>query len=100
SHGKLYAGNKVMNFVDGEMFLFGPEFAHCFYNDPSFTASGEIAHAIVIFFTEDFLGTDFLSKPELSRIRDLLHESKSGIKFNNTNARLKSYFSDIPTQKG
>jgi AraC-like DNA-binding protein len=100
SHGKLYAGTTVLNFNDGDIFVFGPKFAHCFYNDPSFSASGETAHAIVLFIHEDFLGSDFFTKPELARIRELLQESNNGIKLAHPTQKLQTFFKDLPKMKG
>lgn len=91
SHGKLYAGNKVLNFKGGEVYLFGPGFAHCFYNEKSFTDTGEIAHAIVLFFKEDFLGKDFFQVRELAKIRELLYHSKHGLKLE-VNDMIRSCF--------
>jgi len=99
SYGKLYAGNKVLNFNDGEVYLFGPGFAHCFYNEQSFIKSGEIAHAIVIFFKEDFLGKEFFSKGELAKVWELLSKSERGIQLQ-ANDLIRSFFYQITGSKG
>lgn len=99
SYGKLYAGNKVLNFNDGELYLFGPGFAHCFYNERSFIASGQIAHAIVIFFKEDFLGREFFSSRELAKIRELLDRSERGIKLEG-NDMIRAFFHQLTSSKG
>src|SRR3546814_8566341 len=75
SQGKLYAGTKILNFTDGEVFLFGPGLAHCFLNDRSFKEKGETAHAIVVFFKEDFLGEGFFANAELDRRSTRLNSS-------------------------
>lgn len=100
SYGKLYAGNKVMNFSDGEIFLFGPGFSHCFYNDKSFILSKGMAHAIVIFFKEDFLGKDFFEKPELIKIKELLNRSSAGIQVNKPGNLLSSFFPKLAVEGG
>lgn len=100
SYGKLYAGNKVMNFNENEVYLFGPGLAHCFYNDQSFIDKNEIAHAIVVFFKEDFMGRDFFDRPELSKIRKLLHQSQHGIKVHNADASLGNLFPCLTREKG
>lgn len=100
SYGKLYAGTKVMNFNDGDIFMFAPEFPHCFYNDPSFAASGETAHAIVIFLHEDFMGSGFFTKPELAKIKELLLLSRNGIKLTRPTNQLRTFFNKLPAQKG
>src|SRR3546814_1881120 len=78
SQGKLYAGTKILNFTDGEVFLFGPGLAHCFLNDRSFKEKGETAHAIVVFFKEDFLGEGFFENAELANISSLLQAQSMG----------------------
>lgn len=100
SYGKLYAGNKVMNFGDDDIFLFGPGFAHCFYNEKSFISSGEMAHAIVIFFKEDFLGKGFFLNSELAKTRELLEKSAFGIKVNKPNELMRGFFNEITKKKG
>ncbi|GAA4315260.1 AraC family transcriptional regulator [Compostibacter hankyongensis] len=100
SYGKLYAGNKVLNFKDNEVFLFAPGFAHCFYNERSFISSGETAHAIVIFFRGDFLGKDFFSNAEMARSRDLFQNAAFGIKVTDTDALMHGYFTSITQKSG
>lgn len=100
SQGKLYAGTKILNFTDGEVFLFGPGLAHCFLNDRSFKEKGETAHAIVIFFKQDFLGEGFFENAELANIRSLLQASSMGIKLNRTDPQLAKSFHRITQSKG
>lgn len=100
SHGKLYAGNKVMNFNDGDIFLFGPGFPHCFYNEKSFTVTGETAHAIVIFFKAEFLGKGFFENTELTKIHDILTKSVYGVRVNDPAESLKSYFQELTQKRG
>lgn len=100
SHGKLYVGNKILNFSDGEIYLFGPGLSHCFLNDRSFKETGEIAHAIVIFFKEDFLGKDFFTKAELAHISDLLQLSAVGLKLELSDPWLHDKFHAIVQSKG
>jgi len=100
SHGKLYAGTKILNFTDGEIFLFGPGLAHCFLNDRSFKETGETAHAIVIFFKEDFLGEAFFERAELAAIRALLQASSIGLKLNVLDKSLANDFHRITQSKG
>jgi AraC-like DNA-binding protein len=100
SYGKFYGENRVMNFSEGEIYCFGPGFAHCFYNEKSFVATGEMAHSVVIQFTEDFLGKDFFEKPELRKIKYFLHSSQLGIKISKPDDRIKELFMNIRDQQG
>ncbi len=100
SYGKLYAGRKVMNFNDYDVYMFGPGFAHCFYNEKSFISSGETAHAIVIFFKGDFLGENLLLSEEMINIRELLQKAAFGIKVNQSDALMRSLFTKVTQEKG
>lgn len=100
SYGKLYAGNKVMNFKKNDIFMFGPGLAHCFYNEKSFVSKGEAAHAIVIFFKEDFLGEDFFFHNDLIRTKLLLQDSAFGIKVKESNEVMETLFMEINKSKG
>lgn len=99
SYGKLYAGNKVMNFKENEVYFFGPGFPHCFYNEKSFIHSGEMAEATAIFFRKDFLGKDLFLDSEMIKIKTLLDKSEFGIKVNAPDRAMLSCFHDI-TKKG
>jgi len=100
SYGKLYAGNRVINFNDGDIYFFGPGLAHCFYNDKAFIDSKQTAHAIVIQFKEDFLGKGFFDCAELVKIKKLLALSKAGIKVNRPDAALQSLFYELVESTG
>ncbi|RCH56228.1 hypothetical protein DJ568_05705 [Mucilaginibacter hurinus] len=90
SYGKLYAGNKIMNFSQGDIFFFGPGLAHFFYNEPG--NPEESAHAMVVQFAEDFMGKEFFEKPEFRKIKKLMLEAHAGIKLNTPNAELQNMF--------
>lgn len=100
SFGKLYSANNIVHFNEGEIYLLGSGFAHCFYNDKEFIRSGETAHAIVAFFKEDFLGKDFFNKGELAKIKDLLDKSVYGIKISNSPDNVRSAFHKMVNSKG
>jgi YesN/AraC family two-component response regulator len=92
SYGKIYGGNKVLNFNEGDIYLFGPGLGHCFYNDKSFIDTGEMAHAMVIQFTEDFIGKDFFDKPELRKVKKMLQQASAGVKFTAPAQAVKKLF--------
>jgi AraC-like DNA-binding protein len=100
SYGKLYAGNRVVNFTDGDVYFFGPGFAHCFYNDKAFIESKQTAHAIVIQFREDFLGKAFFDNAELRKIKSLLSLSCSGIKINKPSKDTTALFNSLTQCSG
>ncbi|NSL87172.1 AraC family transcriptional regulator [Chitinophaga solisilvae] len=92
SSGKVYAGNKVMNFSEGEIYMFGPGLVHCFCNDNTSGSTAEMAHALIVQFTEDCLGKEFFDKLELRKIKELMQLSAYGIKFENVSPSVNSLF--------
>jgi len=83
SHGKLYLGNNVVNFSDGNLFLFAPGLPHCFYNPQRYEKGEIMAHAFVIFFKRDFLGDNFFGKTETMQLNRLIKKSQSGVQILN-----------------
>lgn len=100
SYGKLYAGKHMMNFQEGDVYLFGPGFGHCFYNEKAFIEQGEKAHAVAIFFKEDFLGQGFFDNTAYIKIRDLLDKSLFGLHIQHTSPQIYELFEHVPTQNG
>jgi len=99
SHGKLYLGSNVVNFSDGDIFLFAPGLPHCFFNTPGYEMGGELAHAVVIQFQKDFLGNDFFEKNEVSLLKKLIDKSKFGIHFTKTKKSIQDRFQELKQKK-
>ena len=91
SAGQVYVGNKVMNYHEGEIFMFGPGLVHCWSSDMS-TGADDVAQATVVQFTADFMGKDFFETLELRKVKELLQESVYGLKFRNTSPSLSPLF--------
>ena len=79
SHGKLYVGNNVTNFSDGNLFLFSPGLPHCFYNTRGYEKGDEMARAVGVYFKKDFLGSDFFERTEVSQLARLIGKSEFGV---------------------
>lgn len=92
SSGHVYVGNKVMNYNQGEIFMFGEGLVHCFSNDNLSKDTTEVAHAIVVQFTADFMGKDFFERLELRKVKELLAQSAYGIKFSSVAPSLSELF--------
>lgn len=78
--GNRYVGNHMGTYDDGDLVLLGSNLPHCWKNEP-LTTGEENVSSVVIQFAPDFLGHDFLGKPELSLITHLLKKSAHGIQF-------------------
>ena len=72
SNGHRYVGNKISNYKAGDLVLLGSNLPHGF-------TTLEQCEQTVIQFKEDFLGADFLDKPELYKIKKLMRIASRGI---------------------
>ncbi len=95
-HGKFYGGDNILNFTEGDLYLFGIGFPHYFINDKSLIKSGELAHSIVIQFDDNFLGGEFYLQPEFFMIKTVLKTAHLGIKITNPSTQLKRLMTDAP----
>ncbi|MCX6254761.1 MAG: AraC family transcriptional regulator [Bacteroidia bacterium] len=100
SHGKLFIGNSITNFTDGELYLFAPGLPHCFFNTRGYDKGNELAHAIVIQFRKDFLGDAFFEKNEVSNLKRLIKKSESGVQFINPDKSLRKRIQTLSQRKG
>jgi AraC-like DNA-binding protein len=76
SYGQRQVGDSIENFEPGDLVLVGQNLPHVWKNDEIFFSgkANMIAQAIVVKFLPDFAGTDFLNRPELTKVRKLLFE--------------------------
>ncbi|MEO6233330.1 MAG: AraC family transcriptional regulator [Ferruginibacter sp.] len=82
--GKRYVGTNMNDYYPNDLVLLGANLPHCWKTEIS--ANDGMSGSIVIQFLTDFMGNDFLQKPELNHILQLLNRSMHGIHFTgNTN---------------
>ena len=75
--GKIHIGQHLSYFSDGVLLLVGPNVPHLGFVDRMSINEEEI----VCQFRTDFLGESFFEMQELSKIKQLLQRSESGIRF-------------------
>src|SRR5690606_8133390 len=100
SCGKLYAGKNIMTFQEGDIYLFGPGFGHCFYNEKAFINQGEKAHAVAIFFKGNFLGDGFFDNTAYIKVKDMLDKSAFGLQIQHLPRSIDDLFTIVTQQKG
>ncbi|GAB3919857.1 helix-turn-helix domain-containing protein [Larkinella terrae] len=76
-NGKRHIGHHVSSYQDGELVFLGPNLPHLNFGHG---VVGEFEE-IVVQLREDFLGKDFLQKPELAAVRRLFDRSHQGMSF-------------------
>lgn len=82
-HGKVYVGNTVSNFKDGDLFFFAPGLPHCFINIRDNTKKTGFDESAVVHIKKELFGQDFLDKREASHLKKHLKVSACGIKYVN-----------------
>ncbi|MCF2505766.1 AraC family transcriptional regulator [Dyadobacter sp. CY107] len=80
--GTRFIGNCIERFESGEVILIGKNLPHYWKNDNIYYQpdSGVMSEAMVVRFSEDFVGKDFFQLPETSAIATLLDKAAAGIK--------------------
>ena len=73
--GLSFIGNYIGEFKVGDIFFIGSNVPHTFKKE-----NDRITSAVVVQFTDNFWGNDFLSMPENKLLRELLQLSMKGIK--------------------
>ncbi|WP_111708287.1 AraC family transcriptional regulator [Lutibacter citreus] len=80
--GKRFTGNNIEEFEANDFVLMGRNLPHVWKSDIEYYDNPNLlTDCIVIQFSKDSLGKDFFELNELKNIKDLLNNSKYGIKF-------------------
>ncbi|WP_262246861.1 AraC family transcriptional regulator [Parapedobacter soli] len=81
SVGKRFVGDHTDSFGPGDLLLIGPHLPHYMRNDEIYyrNDSDLRIRAIVVHFTEDFIGGQFFDIPEMGMVKKLLNNSLRGI---------------------
>lgn len=74
--GLASIGSEVSEFAAGDSYFLGSHLPHAFETRPA----GPAVRALIIQFQKDFLGSRFLELPECRSLRQLLEESRHGLK--------------------
>ena len=76
-NGKRHIGNNLSYYNDGDLILIGSMLPHTGFTD---RLTGNESETVVQ-FTQDFLGKEFFTSPEMQEIRQLFERARSGIAF-------------------
>ncbi len=75
SNGKRFVGNHVSDYEEGHLDFLGPNLPHLYRKEDVCMQGG----SLVIHFRDDFLGSQFLSTPEMQKIQLLFEKSRMGL---------------------
>lgn len=83
--GKVNAlvGDTFRDFAEGDLVLLGSNFPHIFKEQPEYQAANPTVnpYGLMLQFQENFLGKEFLEKPETIRLRHLFERARRGLLF-------------------
>lgn len=76
-------GDGFQEFKEGDMVLLGAHFPHVLQESKEYKRQQPDGKpfGLILQFTEDFLGSDFLEKPELQSVKNLLAKARRGLFF-------------------
>jgi len=75
--GKRHVGNHISYYKNGDLIFLGPNVPHLSFSDGLDPDHQEV----VVQMKGDFLGENFINKPELAMVRNLFEKAKQGIVF-------------------
>lgn len=73
--GTRIVGDSIENYAPGDLTLIGSGLPHTYASSPD----SEVHEAVVVQFRDDFLGPEFLGRPEFSMIKDLVTTAALGV---------------------
>ena len=79
SEGTRFIGDSIEPYAPGDLVLVGPNLPHCWHDEHPKQSRTSGPELIVLQFSSEALGRDFLSLPELAGVRQLFKASGSGL---------------------
>lgn len=79
SRGHRVVGDSIAPLTAGDLVLVGGNLPHVWHQDQEPRPVRDAVHAIVVRFRDDFLGDDFLHRPEMQPLRELLRRAQRGL---------------------
>lgn len=99
-YGKLYAGDLVIDFKKGDLFLIAPNMSHAFKNSASCPENNDAKKLTGVFFQLDFLGENFLFKKETQRLYELFKKMDKGVLYFVPGENVVQHITDLLNAEG
>lgn len=101
--GIRFVGDSIERFFPGDLVFYGSNIPHLYRSDKEYYGknSSQISKAKVVYFKEDFLGSNFWELPDISPIKKLFSLANQGIKFKGeTRNKIINYIHNLDDKKG
>ncbi|MFW6277368.1 MAG: helix-turn-helix domain-containing protein [Prolixibacteraceae bacterium] len=82
--GKRVVGDHAEDYHAGDLVLIGPNIPHYWTYDERYKEKYGGGSAVIVHFHKEFAGDDFISKPEVKPIHEMLEQAHRGIFFNSS----------------
>ncbi|QKZ13013.1 AraC family transcriptional regulator [Spirosoma sp. KUDC1026] len=81
--GTRFIGDSIKPFGPGDLVFLGPNLPHLWRSDQEYFSRQSVQQTkgIVVYFSEDFLGTSFFKNQEMASIRQLLDHARKGLEW-------------------
>jgi AraC-like DNA-binding protein len=79
SHGHRMLGDNITPLRPGDLVLVGANLPHVWHEKPGRRGARDKVHAIVARFLDTFLGCEFLERPGMESVRQLLRRAARGL---------------------
>lgn len=101
STGQRMVGDHIDFFEEGDLVLMGPWLPHVWINDKKSLQKNGLAEAVVIHFSETFLGESLFRIPEAEPLRQILNISTRGLVFlGDTKKRITQIMQELKNKNG
>jgi AraC-like DNA-binding protein len=103
STGKRMVGDHIGYFGENDLVFMGTLLPHVWVNDPIYLnrQAKEQADALVLHFTEDFLGEEFINIPEMDNLRKVLKLADRGMALRGkTREKINELIRKMPEMSG
>lgn len=87
--GTRFIGDSIQHFEAGDTVFLGPDLPHLWQSDKIYFEDKNLkTRGLVLYFKEDFLGTEFFSISEMKNLKNLLDNTKRGMKWHKDSSQL------------
>ncbi len=88
--GTRFIGDSIQPFAPGDLVFLGPNLPHLWRSDQAYfdKKPGVQTRGLVVYFAEQFMGTDFLAKSEMNSLWHFMQQARRGLEWHGDTRQL------------